>query len=722
MALRLRTYQEKVKDQMVNDAVEHLINNPNQKRTILLVAGTGAGKTLICSRTLKEIFQNNIIGNNVAFVWLSPGKGGLHKQSLEAVKTHLNQSGLNVTDIAGALSSCPDNMAGNVVVGNWESLNKDGDIIKSKFLREDEVNNFQDMCSNTKNHNVPIILILDEAHEQAGTARSNQIIELINPSFVIKMTATPSDAEFDEDYKIDFKEIVRSGMVKKTLIHQECATYRDGIRSVADKLKDLIVLAAATTNTFSPKSLVFLDNAKKGEDQLQECLTILKDEYGWSEENGDIVQWFSDNKSDNHEKCKDNLSTVKFIFTKSAIGTGVDIPSINIIAQFPGLKNNKTQVQKFGRGMRMPEQKHYKNDLDTLFIFTFFTGVEFDFDNAEYLKDYLQQKSTKIRNVFGSPKFSNVLQGERAGRLPSVLESDDFASLFLPKFEQALKDQNNLNYSSSYDITLEQNKVEFEETLRLKKKKNINKSDGITHVDQSVVTVDPNDINLVYENSFAKMQKHFIKHLDSMESVVQHFLSNNGYDICVMTFILNNKIVISSIIDECLHQLEDDNISHEAPTKYDYNIPSLQSLKGKNCKEETPNKYLYDVYYSEKEKSKPEILFEEYIDNHQKVEWWYRNPQRQHDDSYGVIYNSVTGKQATFYPDYIVKVHNDHYLIVDTKSGTSDQNETSKKEALVNAVKNNSKIVAGIVKPEGQNNLFLSGTKDGVLSLIIDNL
>ena len=87
MALRLRTYQEKVKDQMVNDAVEHLINNPNQKRTILLVAGTGAGKTLICSRTLKEIFQNNIIGNNVAFVWLSPGKGGLHKQSLEAVKT-----------------------------------------------------------------------------------------------------------------------------------------------------------------------------------------------------------------------------------------------------------------------------------------------------------------------------------------------------------------------------------------------------------------------------------------------------------------------------------------------------------------------------------------------------------------------------------------------------------------------------------------------------------
>ena len=73
-----------------------------------------------------------------------------------------------------------------------------------------------------------------------------------------------------------------------------------------------------------------------------------------------------------------NEDKTKIIITKEAIATGVDIPSISVIIQMRPIGSSTVYLQKLGRGLRMPEKKHYKGKFDFLNTLYYFVDETFE--------------------------------------------------------------------------------------------------------------------------------------------------------------------------------------------------------------------------------------------------------------------------------------------------------------------------------------------------------
>ena len=99
-------------------------------------------------------------------------------------------------------------------------------------------------------------------------------------------------------------------------------------------------------------------------------------------------------------------------------------------------------------------------------------------------------------------------------------------------------------------------------------------------------------------------------------------------------------------------------IPHSALFTYDA-AAKIQS----ECK-----KNVYSGYLSSAEaRSAPEKLFERFCENSAAVDWWYKNGDKG-DEYFSIVYADNSGRQKLFYPDYIVSVRGEPWII-ETKGG-----------------------------------------------------
>ena len=86
MIYTLKNYQR--------DAVDELKDylsigfRSSARKTIVFKSPTGSGKTFMASSLFEEVAEENQ-DINFCILWACPGKGELHKQSYDAVKTYL---------------------------------------------------------------------------------------------------------------------------------------------------------------------------------------------------------------------------------------------------------------------------------------------------------------------------------------------------------------------------------------------------------------------------------------------------------------------------------------------------------------------------------------------------------------------------------------------------------------------------------------------------------
>ena len=79
-------------------------------------------------------------------------------------------------------------------------------------------------------------------------------------------------------------------------------------------------------------------------------------------------------------------------------------------------------------------------------------------------------------------------------------------------------------------------------------------------------------------------------------------------------------------------------------------------------------KNVYSGYLTSAEvRSAPEKLFERFCENSAAVDWWYKNGDKG-DEYFSIVYTDNSGRQKLFYPDYIVSVRGEPW-IVETKGG-----------------------------------------------------
>ena len=90
--------------------------------------------------------------------------------------------------------------------------------------------------------------------------------------------------------------------------------------------------------------------------------TYLKHMCDITEENGKLAVWLSNEKSNLAGLEKpDNLAQV--LLFKEAIALGWDCPRAAVLLIFRKLQSDRFTIQTVGRILRMPQQKHYPNDL-----------------------------------------------------------------------------------------------------------------------------------------------------------------------------------------------------------------------------------------------------------------------------------------------------------------------------------------------------------------------
>ena len=120
----------------------------------------------------------------------------------------------------------------NVFFINWQKI-KDSTKEGRRLRRPDEKTDgeegmFDEFIRNTHSDKRELILIVDEAHRDSDTELAEELINLIDPKIILKITATPKhipDAS-DVNHKrvgfveVDRDEVVAAGLIKEKIITQ----------------------------------------------------------------------------------------------------------------------------------------------------------------------------------------------------------------------------------------------------------------------------------------------------------------------------------------------------------------------------------------------------------------------------------------------------------------------------------------------------------------------
>ena len=107
------------------DKCSELLDNQNRQSICVFCSPTGSGKTIMTAKVIEGLISRR--EEEICFVWVTIGKGELHKQTntaLNRIFTGSPKVSLLEDEFFGSRSEID---AGEVVVVNWNKLyNKDG--------------------------------------------------------------------------------------------------------------------------------------------------------------------------------------------------------------------------------------------------------------------------------------------------------------------------------------------------------------------------------------------------------------------------------------------------------------------------------------------------------------------------------------------------------------------------------------------------------------------
>lgn len=754
-----KEYQLNAIEELVKSVSDLLIKDVSNK-VCVFQSPTGSGKTIMIAKFIEEIIKD-LPDTDLCFLWVSIGKGDLHKQSkksLDRVFDGFPTVCLLEEEFFGSRNYIEQN---EVVVVNWEKLyskyasgEQKGEW-KNKVMKDGENVNFIEVLQTTKEKR-KIILIIDESHYAGDAQRTSELRQIINADVTLEMSATPkllgeqinvlrtmeSPVKFNSgaSYYIYVKpqEVIDEGMIKKELIINE------NLESLVDDEKtsqDIIIEAAynkrialkeayanAGTN-INPLCLIQLPNAEAGAAK-KEVIEIFLADKGITESNGKLAIWLSEEKSDRLDEISDFESEVEFLLFKQAIDTGWDCPRAHILVKLRETHSYTFEVQTVGRILRMPEQIHYEDEnLNTGFIFTNLQTI------TVHKEDY-------------NP---NIIKHLKATR------KEIYKPLLLPSYYKSRVDFGDITYS--FGKTLERVfcnafGIDLDSTM-------INMAENGEKIKSKGLTTDISS----YKESLLTDKIISVKEIDDIDGVL-----NNRDDRTAEAKLADNDLqdLFNSVIKENLsgfapkrsipavrgaiyqwfkkylginYQMENGVIHIQYLFLHPKNLDKLTQLLSKATGEYKPIKkaevrekieeqiyewevkkeeffnqhtdeklnyklYIYDPCFLSKDRSIPEKEFENHLETKaDKIEWWFKNGMSK-KDFFGIKYEENDLPQ-TFYPDYIIQLKSGKTFIGDTKAGSTATEATSRAEALkVYITDQNNKgknLIGGIIIKDSNN-------------------
>lgn len=724
------------------------------RKEVVFKAPTGSGKTFMAASLFEELAEENP-SVNFCILWACPGKGELHKQSFDAVKTYLGGNpvcSLLEDDFFGSRKYIKDK---EIVFINWEKLiQKDKETGKwaNNLMKDQEGMNFIDVIEKTKQNGTRVILVIDESH--IGASQKARIQEFINtiiiPNIVLEMSATPLNNHIDVE--IETQKVVDEGMIKKDVIVNQGINKEDKI--LAEQDSELLVLQKGYDKrqeiveeynklniAVNPLVLIQIPNVDEGEAKKLVIKDFLR-EKGITEDNGKLKFWCDDKGNFDKKAIKKNNDITEYLVFKTAVATGWDCPRAHILIKFRDGKSETFETQTIGRILRTAEAKSYDNYLlDNAYIFTNIWSFETKQDT--YNPNRIKTEWSKMRdgynklNVWSQTQLSSFYRS-RQGDYNSADSRYGayFIKSFMKFFELKEEDKYAMNGQLKDRFELKGMNLDIKVDDVVMEETNI----GVTSAneernisgDLAKVTMAENDIQAQY-NDLIRSNLSGLAYVRSKSPINSAIMDAFGifYNVfgrkekvtSIMKIVVNNKNIFAEILNESTQEFRE-MISKEAYKKgehYDFKIEESRPYSIETHTELVPSiKSLYKPLYVLKDnQGNPDNQLEKdflnYLDSQNVVEWYWENGTELMRVNFGISYNNGMN---TFQPDFIVKFKNGSVGIFDTKPVDHRVEDTTVKanalyDYLANINTNRGsapKIIGGIVVKVGtQFYVYLNG-------------
>lgn len=685
------------------------MEQPN--RDIILKSCTGSGKTIILTSFMDEYFKSN---HKIVFIWLTPGKGNLEEQSKEKMNRYIHGSQTKLlSDIM--TSGFEENDACFI---NWEKLTKKG----NNALKDSERTNFIEHIRNALDDGLNFKIIVDESH-QNDTIKADDIIELFHSDKIIRCSATPKNYKNAIMIDIPEEDVIAEGLIKKLLIinenFEQHINVDDQITYLLDKAidKQLELHSEYIKQKAEINPLIIVQIPNKSDALLNRVEEYFESK-GITYENNLLAVWLSDKKQNLKDIEEPNAESIAVII-KQAVATGWDCPRAQILVKLRDNMSETFEIQTIGRIRRMPEAKHYKNDLlDSCYLYTL------DEKFTESVKLSFGKGALDAYKVFLKPEYrSFTVISEYKTEIPYPRDAKLSLKVIYQHFEKKYHITNNTTknktllethgYSFSKDI------IDFTKSgsVNTLSKENITGLNNIS-VHESLNT---HKHGKEYHHCVAEIGYQVNLDYNSMNTIMRKlFLDGLCYDFKILkietrelySFIINNKHLLvedvrDAMADESLQLTLSTPKITEKPIGFPLEMVFTYDGTSKSQTEFTKN--VYKGYLSSAEtRSLPEKLFERYCENSKNVQWFYKNGDKG-IEYLSIVYMDNFGKQKSFYPDYIIGTTDGKVWIIETKGGFTKSGDsedidkyTAKKFRELKNYTDKYNMLGGIVRQDKQ--------------------
>lgn len=745
--MKLKDFQEEAVEKLVrklraqiNAAETGASINPN----VIFKSPVGSGKTIMAAEVLRRLpGELSLADANLVFLWLAPVK--LHRQSYDKLSKVLQDSEYALINVDDGLS---DSLHPNTIIfANWEKLNstakKDvpekglaaGDWT-NVLVRQGEQANLQDLLKGAREAGSKIVLIVDESHQNFYTDKSKRFIdEIVQPTVILQLSATPKSAP---DVEVPYEAVIDSGLIKKSIIiNNNLATTADTSKTVIQNLINLALtkrselkeLYAEMGANINPLLLIQLPNEGESLSDLdlrdRELIEQILAEKGFTYGDKNLAIWLS-NEHQNLEDITAPNSKVDVLIFKQAIALGWDCPRAQVLLMLRDIKSSAFKIQTVGRVLRMPEAKHYPNDdLNTSYIYTDLDSIKLDADEKDPMRNLIKYKNSKIRPgvekivLPDSVFLSRVDYGDLRAAFKPIL-----TNILEQTFDITDKDDTESTYKKLdakmelYDEELRQPVISDEIIRRLDEveQKEFSKDNLLR------LNMDDGSVQSIFNRilrDFIHPFKNFARSRSVVYPTLRDFFMRAGigdmdFQRAIVCSASNQDIfqqAFASAVSayDSMHQQEMKERRDREGRTFDFSIPDTDEFSD-NSLEVPMKKNVYDKFYRKTNAPiSTEVPFEEMLDSHSNVEWWYKNGEKM-EKYFAIPYfeldSEAKSHRAAFYPDYIVRFKDGTLGIFDTKSGftASDEHAIQKANALQRYLRDHQelKLWGGLVVPTGE--------------------
>ena len=412
-----------------NDSVK---NAPH----VCLKVPTAGGKTFIACSSLKAIFDEYSAIQKKAVVWLVPSDSIL-EQTKTALKNpnHPYRQRINVdfanrvevyekSELLAGQGFSPTTVRENlsIFVLSFDSLRTSKKEGRKIYQDNGALMSFSnDIGAESTDEDITLmkiisslcpVVIVDESHN-AVSELSTEMLNVLNPSFVLDLTATPRESSNIISF-VTAQELKNENMVKLPVIIQNNSKI-EGVIGNALHLRRVLELKAkeCEKNNETPyirPIVLFQAQPKSGEEATTfEKLKQILITAGCKEE--EIAIKTADINELKNVNLMSNRCKIKYIITVNALKEGWDCPFAYILASVANRSADVDVTQILGRILRQPYVQHLPDEnLNTSYVLT---------NSSDFFKTVERIAYTLNQNHFTGKDFRAYEENERIIETPA---------------------------------------------------------------------------------------------------------------------------------------------------------------------------------------------------------------------------------------------------------------------------------------------------------------